>query len=142
MRGRRAAIAVLLGALELLAPPAFAAAKSTTAAKPTAKTQAVQHAAVLGWWHGVAEFQGARLELQLHFEQTGTALRASITSPDLMLLEKPLVDVRGPGRQVSFITPDEHPLRFEGLLEGDSLRGRAEAPRCRASSRSVAQRRP
>jgi dienelactone hydrolase len=51
-----------------------------------------------------------------------------MSSPDLLLFEQPLDEVESTGRHVRFATPDEQPLRFDAVLEGDSLRGTAAVP--------------
>ena len=86
------------------------------------------HDALIGTWSGSAVFQDARLELSVRFSREGGALRASMSSPDLMLLDQPLQSVQATPRTVRFVTPDEHPLRFEGVLAGDSIHGTAAAP--------------
>jgi pimeloyl-ACP methyl ester carboxylesterase len=83
---------------------------------------------LIGAWNGSAWFQGSRLDFGVRFQREAGALRATMSSPDLLLLDQPLVDVTGDGRQVRFMTPDESPLHFEGTLVGDSLRGTASVP--------------
>ena len=80
---------------------------------------------MLGTWRGNAEFQGAHLDLSVRFYREGDALRATLSSPDLLLLDQPLDDVQSDGRHVRFTTPDEHPLQFDGVADGDSLGGTA-----------------
>jgi len=82
----------------------------------------------LGTWRGSALFRGARLDLRLQFERDGGVLRATMSSPDLLLLDQPLDSVQSAGKTVRFVTPDDHPLRFEGAVDGDSLRGTAVPP--------------
>ncbi|HEY6196636.1 MAG TPA: alpha/beta fold hydrolase [Candidatus Eisenbacteria bacterium] len=81
-----------------------------------------------GTWRGSAVFQGARLDLSIRFSQEGGTLRAAMSSPELLMLEQPLAGVESAGRQVRFVTTDDHPLRFEGEVNGDSLRGTAVVP--------------
>src|SRR5258706_8947112 len=68
-----------------------------------------------GLWQGSAVFQGARLEFRVRLFMEGAVVRATMSSPDLLMLEQPLDAVKAVGRQLSFTTPDEHPLRFEGV---------------------------
>lgn len=84
--------------------------------------------APLGTWRGSAMFRGARLDLSVRFEREGSGLRGTMSSADLLLLDQPLEDVRSAGRQVRFVTADDYPLRFEGVVDGDSLRGIAAVP--------------
>src|SRR5260221_327054 len=51
-----------------------------------------------------------------------------MSSPELLMLEQPLGGLESAGRQVRFATTDDHPLRFEGEVNGDSLRGTAAVP--------------
>jgi len=81
-----------------------------------------------GWWRGSAVFRDARLELAVHFIQEGTSLEATLSIPDMMLLEAPLDGVQRQGRDLHFTTRDERPLRFDGVLDGDSIRGNALVP--------------
>ena len=83
---------------------------------------------LVGRWRGSATFQGARLDLCVRFARDSTGLRASLSSPDLLLLEQPLEGVEHAGLRVRFVTPEAPPLRFDGILEGDSIRGTATAP--------------
>jgi pimeloyl-ACP methyl ester carboxylesterase len=83
---------------------------------------------IVGTWRGYAIREHARLELSLRFFREKDALRATISSPDLLLLEAPLETVEQVGRNVRFLTPDEHPLRFHAVLDGDSLHGEAFVP--------------
>lgn len=83
---------------------------------------------LVGSWSGSAVFQGSRLDFSVRFQREAGALKATMSSADLLLLDQPLDNVSGDGRQVRFTTPDESPLRFEGTLLGDSLRGTASVP--------------
>jgi hypothetical protein len=83
---------------------------------------------LIGAWSGSAWFQGSRLDFGVRFQREAGALKATMSSPDLLLLDQPLVAVTGDGGQVRFTTPDESPLHFEGALVGDSLRGTASVP--------------
>jgi len=107
----------------LLAAPALGAPAARSAAPSAAPS-----AALAGWWHGVAMFRGAGLEMRVHVTLEGGAPRATLTAPDLMLLEHPLERVAATGRRLSFDTTDEHPIHFSGVLEGDSLRLSGAAP--------------
>lgn len=82
----------------------------------------------VGTWHGTAWLSGAPLELSVRFVREGGELRATLSSHDLLLLEQPLDSVRCLERRVRFSTADEHPLRFSGVWDGDSLRGAAVVP--------------
>lgn len=83
---------------------------------------------ISGNWQGSAWFQGSRLDFGVRFQLEDTRLHATFSSPDLMLLDLPLDDVKLSGREVGFTTPDDHPLRFHGVLAGDSVRGTAAVP--------------
>jgi len=80
---------------------------------------------LLGSWRGSATFRGADLDLSMRFFGEGDSLQGTVSSSDLMLLEQPLDSARYQGGHVRFATRDEHPLRFEGRLEGDTIRGTA-----------------
>jgi dienelactone hydrolase len=81
-----------------------------------------------GSWRGRAVFRGASLDFDVRFSGRGQALRGTMSAPDLMLLDQPLDAVRYRAPHVDFGTPDEHPIRFDGTLEGDSIRGGAFVP--------------
>ena len=83
---------------------------------------------IAGWWRGHAVFRDASLELAVHFIQEDTKLEGTLSSPDMMLLEEPLDGVQRQGRNLHFATRDERPLRFDGALDGDSIRGSALVP--------------
>jgi uncharacterized protein len=83
---------------------------------------------LVGTWRGSALFQGARLDFSVRFLRDGATLRATMSCRDLLLLEQPLDGVQFTGHRVRFSTPDEQPLRFDGALDGDSLRGIAIVP--------------
>ena len=76
----------------------------------------------IGWWRGWATFRGARLELGVHFFRERDGVKATLSCPDMMILDQPLDDVHQAGRQIRFATRDERPLRFGGELAGDSIR--------------------
>lgn len=116
---RRHAFACLLPVFAVCAGASFAAPASR-AAGPRGD--------VAGHWRGAVFRQGARLDLTVRFFRERDALRASVSSPDLLLLDTPLEAVQQVGRNVRFVTPDDHPLRFHGVLEGDSIRGEALLP--------------
>jgi len=84
--------------------------------------------ALIGTWRGSAEFRGAILDFEVRFARHADTLRAAMSAPDLMLLDEPLDSVRYQAPRVRFTTPDDHPLRFEGMLDGDSIRGSAVVP--------------
>jgi dienelactone hydrolase len=81
-----------------------------------------------GTWRGSATYQGARLELSVQIRFDGATPHAAMSCADMLLLEQPLDGVEVRGNHVQFITPDDHPLRFDGVLDGDSLRGTAVVP--------------
>lgn len=81
-----------------------------------------------GTWSGTAEMRGARLELSVRFTGGGSTLAATLSSPDLLLLDQPLDGVRGNGTHIRFATPDEHPLQFHGVIAGDSMHCFATVP--------------
>jgi len=83
---------------------------------------------LLGTWSGSALFQDSRLEFSIRLYRQGGALRGTMNSPDLLLLDQPLAEVQSDGRRVRFITRDEHPLRFDGVVGRDSIRGTAAVP--------------
>ena len=96
-------------------------ASGSTTARPA-------HDVLAGTWRGSAVFQDSRLDFSVRLFFDGAIARATMSSPDLLLQEQPLDAVQVTGRQVRFSTPDEHPLRFEGVVDGDSLRGTAAVP--------------
>jgi dienelactone hydrolase len=81
-----------------------------------------------GSWRGTAVFRGARLDFSVRFTRQRDTLRATLSSPDLLLLDQPLDGVAFDGRYVRFSTPDEQPIRFDGVLRGDEIRGGAPVP--------------
>jgi alpha-beta hydrolase superfamily lysophospholipase len=81
-----------------------------------------------GTWRGGALYRGAGLELSVRFIREAAALRAELSCPDMMVLDQPLDGVKIVGSRVRFSTRDDHPLRFEGVLAGDSIRGTARVP--------------
>src|SRR5580765_186205 len=82
----------------------------------------------VGWWRGYAVYEESRLDIAIHVLMRGATLEATLSSPDMMLLEQPLTGVQRDGRHFRFTTRDERPLRFDGLIEGDSIRGSAAVP--------------
>src|SRR5262245_52658957 len=66
----------------------------------------------IGSWSGTATFRSAELAFAVRFFRDGDSLRATFSSPDLLLLDLPLDDVRQDGGQIRFVTPDDHPLGF------------------------------
>ena len=83
---------------------------------------------VIGTWRGRAVFREAPLEFAVRFFSDGDSLRATFSSPDLMLLDQPLDSVRRDGSRISFSTRDDNPLHFRGALTGDVIRGSADVP--------------
>jgi len=73
----------------------------------------------------VATYRGARLEFSVRFRVNRDSLRATFNSPDLMILGQPLVSVAFDRPRVRFTTADEHPVRFAGVIAGDSIVGGA-----------------
>lgn len=86
------------------------------------------HDSLSGSWRGSAVFRRARLDFSVRFVGDGSAWRAFLSSPDLLLLDQPLDSVRLQALHVGFVTRDERPLRFDGVLRGDSIRGTAPMP--------------
>lgn len=78
-----------------------------------------------GWWRGSAVLRSARLELGIHFFREGGTLKAALSCPDMMILDRPLDEVQCEGGHVRFTIRDEHPLHFDGVLDGDSIRAAA-----------------
>jgi dienelactone hydrolase len=81
-----------------------------------------------GTWRGTAVFRGARLGFSVRFTRRGDTLGATFSSPDLLLLDQPLDSVRLDGGHVRFVTPGQPPLRFDGVVGGDEIRGGAPVP--------------
>ena len=79
-------------------------------------------------WHGAAEFHGAFLPFDVRFTLQADTLRATMSAPDLLLLEAPLDSVAYHAPRVRFTTHDDRPLRFEGTLDRDSIQGSAVVP--------------
>ena len=98
-----------------------AATSAPAAARPVADV-------VAGNWRGYARFQGARLDFSVRVWREGAGFRASMSCPDMMLLEQPLDSVRVTAGRLRFVTRDEHPLLFDGAVSGDSLRGASAVP--------------
>ena len=78
-----------------------------------------------GAYRGVAVYRGARLPFGVHFRGDGDTLRAFFDSADLMILGQPLELVSYEPPRVAFTTADDHPVRFEGVVAGDSIVGSA-----------------
>lgn len=83
---------------------------------------------VIGAWTGRALFRRAPLAFTVRFFRERNTLRATFSSPDLLMLDQPLDSVRRDGSRVSFSTPDDHPIHFQGILAGDVIRGGAGVP--------------
>jgi dienelactone hydrolase len=86
------------------------------------------HDSLVGMWHGAAEFHGAFLPFDVRFTLQADTLRATMSAPDLLLLEAPLDSVAYHAPRVRFTTHDDRPLRFEGTLDRDSIQGSAVVP--------------
>src|SRR5262245_46448820 len=78
-----------------------------------------------GIWRGTGVYRGASLDFSIHFRSDGDTLRATFSSPDMMLLGQPLDSVRFDRPRVRFTTSDDHPVAFEGTVAGDSIVGTA-----------------
>ena len=78
-----------------------------------------------GAWAGDALYRGARLALSVRFRSDRDSLRAYLDSPDLMILGQRLDSVGYAQTRVRFTTADDHPVRFEGVVAGDSIVGGA-----------------
>lgn len=83
---------------------------------------------VVGTWSGRATFRAAPLDFTVRFFRQHDSLRATFSSPELMLLEQPLDSVGLDGTRVSFSTRDDYPIHFQGTLAGDVIRGGAGVP--------------
>lgn len=68
------------------------------------------------------------MALAVRFFPDGDSLRATLSSAELLLLDQPLDSVRRDGARISFSTPDEYSVRFQGVLAGDVIRGDAGVP--------------
>ena len=79
-----------------------------------------------GLYRGEATYRGARLQFSVRFHGTEHALSAEIGSRDLMIEGQPLSTVTFARPRVRFTTADDHPMRFEGVVAGDSIVGSAE----------------
>src|SRR5262249_4166047 len=76
-----------------------------------------------GVYRGTASYRGASLEFWLHFRSDGDTLRATFNSPDMTLLGQPLDSVRYARPHVTFVTAGDQPVRFDGVVAGDSIAG-------------------
>lgn len=111
------------------------AAFATDAASPRVSLAASD--ALAGTWRGTAVYQDSRLEFSLRFSGEGDSLRAEISCRDFLLLDQPLDTLRVSGTHVRFSTPGQPSLRFDGDVDGDSLRGFATAHRSLSAARST-----
>lgn len=73
-------------------------------------------------------FRGASLTFAVRFFREADSLRATLSSPDLLLLDQPLDPVRCEKQRVHFSTRDEAPVHFDGTLLGDRIRGDGDVP--------------
>jgi dienelactone hydrolase len=105
---------VRFAALLLLAPP-------LACAQDPAVTPAVPN----GVYAGEAVYRGARLAFRVEFRTEGGDLRAYFDSPDLLILGQRLVFLDWSPPHVRFATADDHPVRFDGVVAGDSIVGSA-----------------
>jgi len=79
----------------------------------------------LGTWRGTVAHADSELRVSVRiFREKGT-LRATFHSADLLMHEQPLDGVQINGKHVRFTVRDDRPVRFEGVLDGDSIRGTA-----------------
>jgi uncharacterized protein len=78
-----------------------------------------------GVYDGEAVYRGARLACGVRFSAQGDSLRAFFDCADLMLRGRPLEQVTYDRPRIGFTTTDDHPLRFEGVVAGDSIVGSA-----------------
>ena len=83
---------------------------------------------IAGTWSGRAVLRAAPLDFSVRFFRQHDTLRATFSSPDLLILEQPLALVRLEGASVAFSTPDDYPIHFHGTLEGGRIRGGADVP--------------
>ena len=78
-----------------------------------------------GNYSGTATYRGAALAFSLHIRSDGDSLRAYFNSPDLLILGQPLDSVTFERPHFRFTTADDHPVRFDGVVAGDSITGTA-----------------
>jgi len=78
-----------------------------------------------GYYAGSATYHGAQLAFSVHIRSDGDSLRAYFNSPDLLLLGQPLDSVTFERPRFRFTTADDHPVRFDGVVAGDSIVGTA-----------------
>jgi dienelactone hydrolase len=100
-------------ALSLLAPLACAQRPSSLRGVPD------------GVYTGCAVYRGASLPFSIRIRSHAGTLRAFFDSPDLMILGQPLDSVAFERPRLRFMTTDDHPVRFEGVVAGDSITGSA-----------------
>jgi dienelactone hydrolase len=82
----------------------------------------------LGHWEGRASFRGKAVPLAIDFTSDGDSLAGEFSSDALLILRKPLADVRFETPALRFVIQDaDAPLTFEGRLSGDSLVGSLES---------------
>ena len=81
-----------------------------------------------GHWEGRASFRGRAVAVAVDLIARGDTLAGEFSSEPLLILRKPLADVRFETPNLRFVIPDaEAPLTFEGRLSGDSLVGALES---------------
>lgn len=109
-------IAIASGMLLLaLGPGRAAPASPTSSPKDPA----------LGTWRGTVAHADSDLRVSVRIFREKGALRATLQSADLLMHGQPLEAVHVSGRNVRFTVPDDRPVHFEGVLDGDTLRGHA-----------------
>jgi len=79
----------------------------------------------LGTWRGTVAHADSDLQVRVRIVRDKGTLRATFTCAELLMLEQPLDGVQVTGKNVRFTVPDARPVRFEGVLDGDSIRGTA-----------------
>ena len=141
--------AALLGSLEVAtvlgctAPRADAGAEG----RPVSGTRppAVD---VVGYWAGTAVFRGASLQMAVRFERQRGRLTATLSAPDILLLDQPLTDVvadtlaGAPGNALLvFFTLDDPDgsLAFAGSRVADTIAGTALLPAVAAAREGAAR---
>ena len=98
------------------------------AATPCGASPQANATEIAGTWRGIATFRDAPLEFRIRFIRDGESIRATFSSPDLLLLDQPLDSVRLTGSRIAFSTRDDYPIRFQGIIAGDVIRGGAGVP--------------
>jgi len=79
----------------------------------------------LGTWRGSIAHADSDLQVSVRIFREKGALRGTLHGAELLMHGQPLDDVQLSGKRVRFTVRDDRPVRFEGVLEGDSIRGQA-----------------